>query len=540
MPIHASPATHNLSALDLQGAPYPAVATRSPEATFQNWNPAIALRHTLSDTQLAHVHAQAQHQEEGDAALADIRHLFEPAQQSHEPALQPAAFAAPGDAAADAAPGRDAGWWQWTAGLLAVRGVQGGLSTLVGRLVQEGIRVVAGVPQRPEEVSDAMLAAGACLNLMEALLIGSRMGLHVWRATGRPQTYMQAFRGQSAQAAALGAAGTPEVPASTLVRALSTASVPTIAFFLKAQNGLIALSHVGSDAPSKVDAYRTVWVSNGTSIYAYVREMVTAGLDAMGTVSQRSLLSPANAATVGLVYTPFAVLMRYVQDLAGRSPNFDARFVGASTASEVVHVASVSMAQRWHNQDQPISFLRGAVVENGAQAPAFRQPAMADVLDRIWLRGSTRDDFAELTQVIPMEVGAALRRNQLERARPSHPSSPTPPTGADGLQALAQQDSAVSAAPATESAHEAGERAYHAALYSGAAMQLFIHVRNLAWQGELAVNAANRRAAQEAQQLAQDAESSGSTPSSAYAVGTQESSAQGSSQDIPMHTFSPR
>jgi hypothetical protein len=323
------------------------------------------------------------------------------------------------DPAASAQPARSWSWLGWTAALGTLRGLQGALGTFAGRLAQEGLRTAVGVPQSPEEVNDEMLAAGGATCIALGAVAAARAGLHTWRATGNPEVYGRAFRGlpqhpaEPASAIAMVTAGTPRVPMSRLGRAAASATVAAGVFGLMAHTGLIALSQVHGNAPNKHEAYAATWNSVGNSLYGYARETVNAVIDGAGLISHHAPLTSRGAIASSAQYLPNALAQRAARHFMqpGQTAEFDWRFPYVSAAAEFVDVGTVALSARIGSPEQPVSFLRGRVAEQGgaASSAAHEAPTLLETLDRITQRASHRALVAEVFSVVPSEIGDALR-----------------------------------------------------------------------------------------------------------------------------------
>ncbi|WP_157655707.1 hypothetical protein [Burkholderia ubonensis] len=122
---------------------------------------------------------------------------------------------------------------------------------------------------------------------------------------------------------------------------------------------------------------------------------------------------------------------------------FDIRWPAISAVAEVIDVATVAGASRFASPDAPVRFLRGRLSEQAPETP-YSPPTRDEVIDRVVQRGASRHLVAEVTQVVPREIGAALRPRL-------------------------------------------GEAAGAAARWGGAVLQSGTHLRELMWQAEAAV-----------------------------------------------------
>ncbi|MDQ0083791.1 hypothetical protein J2W35_004157 [Variovorax boronicumulans] len=271
------------------------------------------------------------------------------------------------------------------------------------------------------------------------------------RASRRPQDYARALRGLPVAA---GAAGTPNVPAGLLCRAAISLAAGTSVLAAAAHTGLIALTHLGSDAPSKPDAYKAVWQSNGNAVYAYTREIVNAAIDGIGVVSHHAPLSGRGALVSTGQYLVNALGQRAAQEYMhlSQGTDFDIRWPAISAVAEVIDVATVAGASRFGTPDEPVRFLRGHLSERAPETP-YRPPTSLEVIDRVSQRGASRHLVAEATQVVPREIGAALR-------------------------------------PRLGGAAEIGAR------WGGTVLQSGTHLRELMWQAEAAVMSTRQVASQ--------------------------------------------
>jgi hypothetical protein len=300
---------------------------------------------------------------------------------------------------------RSNAWGLWTAAIAAAKGVQGGISAFAGRLVQEGVRVGAGEPKTPEEVSDVMLAAGAAINLAVGVMEGIRAGMHTWHALSRPKEYTRAFRGLPPEEAIV---GTPCVPASVLRRAMGSIAVGTGVFVAAAHTGIIALTQVGTQSHNKHNFYDAVWKSNGNAAYAYTRELINAVVDGSGIGPRSALLSPKGFAITTGQYLINSLGQRAAQDYlkTGSGPEFDIRWPAISAASSIIDSAVTATAARFSSPREKATFFRGGLSEAATNdGSPHKWPTIKESAERIVLRGGSRHLVAELASVIPLEIG---------------------------------------------------------------------------------------------------------------------------------------
>ena len=301
-------------------------------------------------------------------------------------------------------------WLSWTAALLAARAAQGAIGTLSGRLVQESVRVAAGQPSRAEEVDDRMLALGAAVNLALATVAGLRASLHAWRASGQPQRYALGFRGQSsARLCNLAAAGTPRLPASGLKRAALSAAAGGAVFLVAAQSGLIALTQLGRQTPNKADLYTAMWASNSNASYAYVRELLNAAIDGTGLLSHQAELTLRGGAVSTGQYLVNSLLQCAAQQewQLIADEGFDLRWPFISAAAESIDVATLAAAVRCSWPEHTLA-LRPLPVHGPSRWPVAARPGVLATIDRITQRATARHMVAEVSRIIPGEIGAAL------------------------------------------------------------------------------------------------------------------------------------
>lgn len=314
-------------------------------------------------------------------------------------------------------------WNAWTTALVTLRGLQGGLGTFIGRLVQEGVRIAPGNPASPEEVDDKAMAAGAVLNLAVGLMAGGRAAVHTWKAMGRSDIYVQSLLGrppaqntspEGTSLLSLGTVGTPQVTASRLRRAAASIAVGTAVFATAAHTGIIALSHIGNQTPGKPDAYKAVWQSNSNAAYAYTREMVNAALDGNGVISHHAMLTPAGVvkSTGQYLVNSLAQMTVKMELELGKTQEFDMRGPALSAVAEIIDVATITASARFSSPEEPVQFLRGHFCEkqDHSQPSQYVTATISEYLDRIVLRGGSRHLIAEISNVIPEEVGAAILR----------------------------------------------------------------------------------------------------------------------------------
>ncbi|WP_155631365.1 hypothetical protein [Burkholderia cepacia] len=314
----------------------------------------------------------------------------------------------------DAAPAGRTQWWAWTAALLGANGTQGALETFVGRLAQEGIRVLSGTPEHPQDVSDSSMAAHAAVNVAMGLVAGARAGLHTYRAMGNQAAYTSGLRGErpAVPSLTLSTAGTPTVPASRLARLSASMAVALTTFAVTSHTGLVAFGHIGSSSDYKVDAYRAVTQSNGNTAYCYGRESVNLGARALRLVSHDALLTPPGVMASSAQYLFNSVGQQAARSFMGLSQgaDFDVRWPIISAVAEFVDVDFIAGSARFAEPDRPVELLGGRLAEGtstGQHPPAAL--TVSDASDRLTQRAVGRQLVAEMTRVVPYEVGAALR-----------------------------------------------------------------------------------------------------------------------------------
>ncbi|MEB0138808.1 hypothetical protein QN363_07205 [Undibacterium sp. CCC2.1] len=301
-------------------------------------------------------------------------------------------------------------WRDWTASLLAARAAQGVVGTLAGRLVQEGVRVAAGQPSRSDEVDERMLGVGVAVNLALATVAGLRTALHTWRASGQLQRYARGFRGQSnAALLTLATAGTPMLPASSLRRAAASAAAGGAVFMVAAHSGLIALTQLGGQAPNKADLYTALWASNSNASYAYVRELVNAAIDGMGLLPHQAELTLRGGAVSTGQYLVNSLLQCTAQQELRLSADsgFDFRWPFISAAAESIDVATVAAATGCSWSENVLA-VRSVGVLGSSQLAVTARPSWLATIERISQRASARQMVAEVSRLIPGEIGVAL------------------------------------------------------------------------------------------------------------------------------------
>lgn len=298
-------------------------------------------------------------------------------------------------------------WGQWTAAIAAVKGAQAGISAFAGRLVQEGVRIGAGEPKRPEEVSDAMLAAGAAINLAVGLMEGVRAGMHTWRAQSRPSEYTRAFRGLPPEDSIV---GTPYVPASVIRRSMASIAAGAGVFVVAAHTGIIGLTQLGTHNPNKHNFYDALWKSNGNAAYAYTRELINAVIDGSGIGPRSALLGPKGFAVTTGQYLINSLGQRAAQDYlkTGKEPEFDIRWPAISAVSAIIDSATTATAARFSSPRENATFFRGSLSEGAKDDSSHKWPTIKDSVERVMLRGGSRHLVAELASVIPLEIGKPI------------------------------------------------------------------------------------------------------------------------------------
>ncbi|WP_146180852.1 hypothetical protein [Limnohabitans sp. 2KL-17] len=301
-------------------------------------------------------------------------------------------------------------WVRWTAAIAAAKGVQGGISAFAGRLVEEGVRIGAGAPKTPEEVSDAMLAAGAAINLAVGLMEGVRAGMHTWRAQSRPSEYTRALRGLPPEDFIV---GTPYVPASVIRRSMASIAVGAGVFTVAAHTGIIGLTQLGTQNHNKHNFYDALWESNGNAVYAYTRELTNAVIDGSGIGPRSTPLGPKGFAVTTGQYLLNSLGQRAAKDYleTGKRPEFDIRWPAISAATAIVDSAVTATAARFSSPIDKATFFRGSLSEGAKNDAPYKWPTIKDSADRIMLRGGARHLFDEVASVIPGEIGRPISKD---------------------------------------------------------------------------------------------------------------------------------
>lgn len=308
----------------------------------------------------------------------------------------------------------NAHWWRWSAALLGATATQGALETFLGRLAQEGVRVISGHPEQAEDVSDRWIVAHAAVNIATGVIAAGRAGLHVYRALGNPGAYAQGLRGEHSVTLlpSFAAAGTPCVPATQLIRLSAGMGVALATFMAASHTGVVALTHTGSLSVTKAQAYNALVKSNGNTACCYVREGVNLCSRALGLISHEAMVSPRGV----IVSTSQYLLNSVGQELARsslpppRDDRIDLLWPCVSAAAEFVDVGCIAASARLAEPDRPVSLLGGRLHERAPQEPLHPPvQSLAQAADRLTQRAVGRQLVAEMTRIVPYEAGALLR-----------------------------------------------------------------------------------------------------------------------------------
>lgn len=345
---------------------------------------------------------------------------------------------------------------RWTAALLGVNGAQGALETFAGRVVEAGVRTLSRHQSR-HEVNDSAMAAHAAVNVVMGLIAGARAGVHTWRGIGNPEAYRRGLFGErSEHSAALGIAGTPDVPASQTIRLLPSVAAAFLTFGAAAHTGMNALSHLGSSSNDKVNAYEAVVRSNANTAYCYTREVVNFVAHVFQLVSHDALLTPSEwTASTAEYGCNLAAQSRIWSDIdQGRS--LDLRWPAISAVAEAVDVAFTSATARLGEPDRPVEIWRGCLAEGtaGERHPPPR-PTVIDTIDRVTQRAVGRQLVGEICHSVQgigpvLAAGTHLRELTWQAERASRDrGNTTPPSDLETPSPAALPNAGTSSGPLT-------------------------------------------------------------------------------------------